>query len=251
MGNNVSFYEKEYGDKDIIIDPRRNKIYIKNGNHVEEKNCFLSLSDIRNQMLKIGYRCPYNHYTYSTYRDDNLENSSIPFFNYVFYYLFAKNLKIPTMNEIVHEYIGRYCIRAGNYKYRIKEEYIKNNSFTFTKEALIGRVFRAYYSFFREIDLLWSINQYSDIHAKYRFQADLDGIDLIVFTRTQNKYCLATYWSSNRSKEFKKKKNENRHDYSKYNMIDVVLERGVNDYDMRGISIYNKNTIEDLHKMFK
>ncbi len=247
----MEYLSSKYDDLDIGIFPKQNKISIKENGKIYSKFCNLTLSDIRNQLRAIGFYKPYNSSNYSEYKSEKLENSNIPYFNYVYYKLFCMNLRIPTMNEIVNTYIREYCINVYGDWYQIRDEYFydKSEPFVFTKKALIGRVFRAYNSYHREIELLFQLAEYSDMDIRYQFKADLDGVDIIIY-HNNKKYGIATYVGTSRSSSYKSKKNKYRHDYEGFEMIDLILQFGVNDVDYRGISLYSpvfvKKFIEEI-----
>ena len=94
----IEFLSNKYKNRDILIDPIAKKIYFKQNEKVTPKECKLTLEDIRKQIADIGYHAPYHSpQQKQLFMNDRLENTNIPYFNFLYYYLFCLNLKIPTM----------------------------------------------------------------------------------------------------------------------------------------------------------
>ncbi len=204
-----------YKDKNIIL---KNDIIImiENGRK-QEKKLNMNLEEIREQLKKIGFHKPYTDLTYYEYYSEKLEHFGIPYMNYIYYLAIFKNLKIPTFYDFISTYIETYCDKLPNGMYQIKKE-LNDEEFQFTKKQLIGRVFRSYNSFHREIDLFFQMKK--NFSVEYDFQKDLNGIDLTVSYKNKT-FGIASYVESRRSLEWKKIKNTERHQYES-NMIDII-----------------------------
>lgn len=237
-----------YKEKNIIL--TKNKIiFIQNGKK-KEKKLNLDLYQVRNQLKQIGFYKPYTNTTYNEYYSENLEHFGIPYMNYIYYLAFFRNLQIPTFNDFFSVYIETYCEKLKNGMYRIKQE-LNDEEFQFTKKQLIGRVFRSYNSFHREIDLFFQLIQEKDFEITYDFQNDLNGIDLTV-TYKNKTFGIASYVATKKSNQWKQIKNTERHQYE-IKMMDIVAKmhgKDINCDCINGIYLYSrsvvKNKIQDI-----
>ena len=246
----IQFLSNKYKNRDILIDPIGKKIYFKQNGKVTSKDCNLTLEDIRKQIADIGYHAPYHSSQQKQlFMNDRLENTNIPYFNFLYYYLFCLNLKIPTMEEMVEKYIELYCEEISSNTYKIKDAYFYHElePFTFNKNELLGRVFRAYNSFHREVEMLYQLAQYDGIKIKYQFQADLDGVDIIIL-HNNKRYGLATFVETDRGDAFKLNKEENIHKYEGYKMMNIRLKFGVNDVDYKGVKLYSPEFVRQIYQ---
>lgn len=209
-----------YQDINIVI--TNNEIVYTNKKGVFRKPIKLTYRDIRQQLQDIGFVKPYDNVTYDSYYSYDLEHSNIPYFNFIYYYYFYKNLRIPSLSQLVNTYIRIHCDEIGENLYKLKPMF-ESNGITFTKEELTGRISRSICSFHREIDLFFQLREFEDLKLEYNFQKDLLGIDLTIECNGK-KFYFASYVKTNRAFEWKEQKNQVRHveDYSKYKMIDVV-----------------------------
>lgn len=212
--------KKFYEDKNIIL--KRNKIIYINGKELIEKRLNLSLKTIRKQLNSIGFIKPYDNDTYDLYYSERLEHYGLPFMNYIYYLLFFKNLKIPTFKEFVTEYINTYCNQVNKDIYCVKPE-LNNEYLEFTKNQLIGRIFRSYNSFHRELELFFQFIEDDDLYIEYNFQNDLDGIDLKIKYNNKD-FGIASFIGTNKSYQWKNFKNSNRHNYNEKNMINIIAK---------------------------
>lgn len=227
-----------YDDLNIII--TNDEITYINGDEISKKKLNISHNSIKRQLEAIGFKKPYTKDTYDLYYSPKLENSNIPYFNFVYYYYFFKYLKIPTYEKLTNMYINLYCKQEGD-TYKIREKYT-DNDIEFTKEELIGRISRAINSFHREIDLFFQLRKFSDLELEYNFKKDLSGIDLTM-TYKGNKFYIASYLKTNRSLKWKDCKNSKRHveDYSNYKMIDFIAVSKSRDKQNNCMTINNIN----------
>lgn len=236
-----------YKDKNIILTNTK-IIKIENGKR-KEKNLNLSLEEIREQLKNIGFHKPYTEITYYEYYSEKLEHFGIPYMNYIYYLAIFRNLRIPTFNDFISCYIETYCDKAQDGMYRIKPE-LNDEEFYFTKKQLIGRVFRSYNSFHREIDLFFQIKK--SFSVEYDFQKDLNGIDLTVFYKNKT-FGIASYVESKRSLVWKKVKNTERHQYEA-NTIDIIARmhgKDKNCRDFNGIYLYSDWYVREQMKKIK
>lgn len=229
-----------YDNIDIILTP--NEISYKTEKGVLSKKIDLSIKDIRNQLNNIGFRNPYNHATYNEYYSREIERYNIPYMNFIYYYLFYRLLRIPTLEEFTDTYLQIYCDRITDEIYTIKP-FFDNSNFSFTKKQLLGRVFRSYNSFHREVEFLFQMKEYDGIDISYSFQDDLSGIDFTVKYNDKT-FGIASYIDSYNSNKWKNVKNERRHNYDDKNMINVVahFKDGDPDYNCKsynGIFTYS------------
>lgn len=213
-------HKEVYNNFNIVITSSKISYITERG--VQEKEINFTVWDIRNQLNLIGYVCPYDKSTYSQYYSEKLENHSIPYMNFIYYYLLYKLLRIPTFEEYVETYIQVYCNKLSNGMYAIKD-FFEDSDFSFTKEQLMGRMSRSYNSFHREIEFFLQMKEYEGVTIIYDFQNDLNGIDFTVDFKGKRFY-LASYMASNNSYSWKEQKNTVRHDYSDKEMINIVAK---------------------------
>jgi hypothetical protein len=237
-----------YDGMDIIV--RTNKVIKVTRKETREKELNLTIADIRNQLNQIGQICPYNRETYHQYYLKELEEYNLPFMNYIYYFVFFQLLRVPTFEEFVNTYITIYCDQIAENLYTVKP-YFDAGNFCFTKEQLMGRIYRSYNSFHREIEFLFQLGSYEGIDIQYRFQDDLNGVDFTVNYNGKT-FGIATYIGSNNSYKWKQVKNTSRHNYDGMNVIDVVAnfkgnaeERNCDVYN--GIYTYSPATVAQIY----
>jgi len=242
------FLSQQYNGKDIII--TQNKIILMLNGIPNEKQLTMDIDEIRKQISLIGVKKPYNSENYNLYYYKPLEDAAIPYINYIYYYLFFINLKIPTLNEMLDTYIKFHCYTRPDGMLEIKREF-GNIGFAFTKEQLHGRIFRAYNSFHREIELFFQLKNYEGINIEYSFAKDLKGID---FTVTYNNkiYYLATFVDSHRSSYWKKIKDNERHSELNERLINIsaIINPKEENYNCRylnGVYLYNPVFVANMY----
>lgn len=242
-----------YQNVNITITP--DKIILKNKQGVFEKPLTLTLNDIRKQIERIGFHKPYNSTTYDLYFSEAVEKSNLLYINFIYYLAFYENLKVPTLMEVTSKYLEMYCERVGNSKagalYKVKPLFVEN-SITFTSKEITGRIFRAYNSFHRELELFFQLREFKDLYVEYDFQKDLHGIDFTVLCN-EKEFGIASYVNTRRSTEWKNVKDTFRHDYSKLNMIDIIAvmsaNKGkVNCYNRKGVYTYSPVFIKEKYQ---
>ncbi len=231
-----------YDGLDIIVKPKDVTFITRSG--INKKPLDLNQKKIREQLRRIGFICPYNKETKYEYFSEDLERYSIPYMNYIYYYEFYKRQRIPTFEEFLKSYLYIYCDQLNESEYRIKP-FFDNENFKFNEKQLMGRVFRSYNSFHREIELLFQLASYDGVEIKYSFQNDLRGIDFIVDFNGK-KFGLASYVNTSRSNNWKQIKNTLRHDYSDIEMIDIVANISGNNCNCdscNGIYVYKNDFV--------
>lgn len=243
-------------DNPIIISKKGIKFRnLRNGGEIE-KLFDLSLRDVHQQLKNLDYKKEYEET--GKVKCEEIENYRMIPFAYMYYYLLAQNLKIPTPTELTDEYLRYFCVRNSDGTYKFKDEYlISEHNLTFSKNALKARILRAYNSYNRELELLLQLREKfgSKAAIKYDSVADLCcGIDIIVTTYNKKKpkeYGLATYVNTKRSTAYKTRKNTFRHDYSKLNMIDVIAKMSGDDKNIKTLGdvfVYDKSVVDNLYK---
>lgn len=240
--------KKYYENKNIIL--TKDKILFIEDENRQEKSFRLNVSQIREQLRRIGFYKPYTNETYDEYYSERLEHFGIPYMNYIYYLAFFRNLQIPKFDDFLSIYMDTYCEELPNGKYRIKQE-LNDEVFEFTKKQLIGRLFRSYNSFHREIDLLFQLSQEKEFVVAYDFQNDLNGIDFII--EYKNKFFgIASYVATKRANNWKQIKNTERHEYNlkMFDIIAIMHGEEKNCDCVNGIFLYSKSFIKNkIEKM--
>lgn len=233
-----------YDGLDIIVRPEKSVFVGRN--KTTEKLLNLTSEKVRNQLLNIGFYYPYTREEKEEYFSSELENYGIPAMNFIYYWSFHKRGKIPSMEEFFDDYIKTYCDVLDAETIRFKKHFDSRQG-VFKKKHLIGRLFRAYYSFHREIDLLYQFAAYDGIDIQYSFKNDRKGIDFIIQYKG-NTFGIASYVGSKKSNAWKEVKNNTRHDYSQIHMIDMVAHffSGDSEYNcelLNGIAVYSRKFV--------
>lgn len=244
--------KSRYDGLNIILTP--NDITLKTRSGEIKKSLTLTKDDIRGQLAKIGYVCPYNKFTKDDYYSDALEHYALPYMNFIYYYEFFKLCRVPTFGEFYNCYLTTYCEKRQDGTYKIKEFFVPED-FYFTEKQLIGRVSRSYNSFHREVELLFHMAEYEDIRIQYSLQYDLKGIDFLIYYKDMP-FGAASYLGSSASFEWKEVKNTNRHDYSNIEMIDIVAnigrtEQKANCDKINGIFVYSSWYVDKKYQEIK
>lgn len=233
-----------YDGINIILTPKKITYQTKSG--IKEKTLNLTIEEIRRQLKKIGYICPYTRETKDEYYSEKIENHKLPYMNFIYYYELFKLGRIPTFEEFYKGYLTIYCNKLSDGTYTVKNCFDESD-FSFTEKHLIGRVFRSYNSFHREVEFLYQLANYDDIKIQYSLQDDLNGIDFIVDYKGKQ-FGLASYIASKRSYKYKQAKNTTRHDYTNIKMIDVIARFGDREAEpncdtINGIYVYSPSFV--------
>lgn len=239
-----------YDNVDIILKP--DSITSISCGQSKTKKLHITEKDVRKQLQDIGYICPYNVNTRNEYYAEYLENYALPFMNFIYYYWMFRLERIPTFEEFQKGYFQMYCDRIGKDTYTFKN-FFDSTDLQFTEKLMIGRVFRSYNSFHREVDFLFQMAKYEDIEIQYRFKDDMNGIDFTIKYKDKI-YGLASYLDTKRSVNYKIRKNTIRHDYSDIEMIDVIAKLNKEDTNcdvVKGIYLYSPKYIETMYNEIK
>jgi len=132
----------------------------------------------------------------------------IPPIVYIYYSLFVRKNKIPTINDIFDCYIKTFCKKNENDTFLFKEQFITDKNIIFKENELKARIARAYNSFNRELELLANLSYFykDQFNIKYMFSKDyFEGIDILI-EYNDKQYGLATYIDSKRSNYYRYKK---------------------------------------------
>lgn len=247
---NTVLYDK-FKTINLSITPNNKYFLLMDCYLFSEKTLSASYEAILEQFKDIKFEQPYNKDTISKFRTIKIEHYPIPYLNFIYYFLFCEKERIPTLDEFIKGYFNFYCIQIGENKYQFKKEY-DSNQLIFYEEELVGRLSRGYNSFNREIQVLYFLKQFPDLQVSYDLNVDLEeGIDITVKYKNKT-YSLAIYVDTYRSNKYKhKNKNTIRHDYSKYNMIDIVAKFGSknsNCYDLNGIWLFKDSYLKNIIK---
>lgn len=225
------------------------------GSTQKMKNSLTSKS-FREQLKNLNYNEYYQSIGGKEARNDSLENFKIPAIVHTYYSLLITLGRVPTVKELCETYIDTYAEKICT-KYQIKKAYRNGpKNVVFTENELKGRICRAYNSYHREVDLLLQLlESYGDEYKfYYSFEEDyFNGVDIVAISNKGKRYDISTYFSSTRSLEFKKKKNEERHDYKNIS-IDLLAhfsgpEKNVE--TVGDVKLYSKASTEYIYKELK
>lgn len=195
---------------------------------MQKKKNTLTVSSFRDQIKTLKFDEFYQALGGKTSMNEDLENAMLPAIVHTYYSLLVILGRVPTIEEVCKSYTDSYTENAEeDGKLRLKKDYRTNKStkeLVFTVNELHARICRAYNSYHREVDLLLQlIEAYGDeYNFYYSFEEDYwQGVDIVATSKSGQRYDIATYFSSRRSKNFKKAKNTTRHEYKNIN-IDVI-----------------------------
>ncbi len=219
---------------------------------VKIKNTF-TVKNFRSQIKNLEYDKFYNAIGGKNARNDNLENFKLPAIVHSYYQLLITQKRIPTVELLCHSYKKKYCKTNKNGLLQLKDEFVEDKNIEFKEEELFGRICRAYNSFHREVDfLLQLIEKYGDKFDFYYSFADdfYKGVDIVCLSKDKKRFDIATYFSSKRSKSYKKTKNTNRHEYKNIN-IDVIAVFDGKDKNVVRVGdakLYNEKAVEYVYQ---
>ena len=191
----------------------------------------LTLKDIHTQLETIQFDIFYQSTGGLYNKSREMENAKLIPFNFLYYYLFITEQKIPTPQKMVCEYVYCFCEESApqSHQYVLKDEYIKlgyGNKLSFSIETLAGRICRAYNSFNREVELAFRLMQEDNLSVRYSFKEDyFNGIDLgVVYNNT---ICGIAYYQNNpRTEAFKVlKETTRRNNYDESKMISMKIDK--------------------------
>ncbi|WP_194775026.1 hypothetical protein [Pararhodonellum marinum] len=166
----------------------------------------ISIIDLENQIKQLDYSGE------NKPKDPNVENASIPPFIQSFYYLFFKDLRIPTENEYCEtylEFIGGDV--NGN---------VLVSGLVLCKDGLLNRMKRTYPSLVRDLHFIYLLEE-SEIfeEVEYSMRKDyFNGLDIrLIYNKIE--FYVSLFIDTTRGVYFKKKK-RTRHDFSTVNEIE-------------------------------
>lgn len=230
--------------KDFIS---QNNITIKNGmvtymdlftNEEISKEFIVNLDSIHNKMCAVNYLKEYQSVRHI--KNSEIETKSIMPFAFAYYYFFVRHLQIPFPKEFINQYLTLFCYKKDNGKWAFKPKYntTGNSDFEFGYNSLKARILRSYNSFNREIELLVNLCRQDDIKIEYDLYKDLyNGVDITIIYNN-HKVGIAEYVNTERSKNFKSKKNNiHKYEYDNITMIDVMANF---DNDNKNITCYGE-----------
>ena len=247
--------------KDFIS---QNNITIKNGivtyidlltNEEISKEFVVNLNSVHDKMCAVHYLKEYQSVRHI--KNSEIETASIMPFAFAYYYFFVRHLQIPFPKEFINQYLTLFCYKKDNGKWAFKPEYnmTRNSDFEFDYTSLKARILRSYNSFNREVELLVNLCRQDDIKIEYDLYKDLyNGVDVTIIYNN-HKVGIAEYVNTERSKNFKHRKNDiHRHEYSNITMIDVMANF---DDDNKNITCYGEvycydnKTVLDIKERIK
>lgn len=139
-------------------------------------------------------------------KDLEVENSKFPPFIQSFYFLFFKNLQIPTEQEFCDTYVQW----IGG----INEGFVNYEKSRVSAEMLINRMKRTYPSLIRDLHFLYLLEE-SKLFEEVEYSMQMDyfnGLDLRVKYRGEV-FFVSLFIDTSRGNYFKQRK-KTRHDYS-------------------------------------
>lgn len=240
---------KNYANLNIII--KKDYIILKTKQKTFKNKNFLSSLNVEKWVKdNIKYTDLYSKEEKNKYMDNKIENVELPYMNFAFYSYLTAYQKIPTFEELLKNYKELYLIETKDKNYKVKENIVGCENIIISPIFLKGRIFRSYYSFIREVHLL-SIIQSFIPNAYYDFKKDLNGIDICISDNAG----IASFVYTNRSKDFKEKKNSYRHDFSNIKLLDLPaymnpLDPKYNCVSINKINLYNADMVKKEIKKF-
>ena len=240
---------KNYDDKQIIITASQLSARDPDMGIAITKPANLNLQDFEYDIARMNNSVPY-HYGDKSLKNE-LENNTIPVLVYPVYVFLVENERFPTLQEATLAYINMYCDKIGQSEYRFKEKYHVEGNPRFFYSDILGRMYRSYYSFVREIQLLLALSEYDDIEVKYDFRLDLEGADIICTNPTTGKIAyIASYVYTPRSMSWKYRKDNFKHDHPFDCYIDAIAYMGdyrSNTMKVGAAAVYTPKYVSELH----
>lgn len=213
----------------------------------------ITLKDLFRRIERLDTTPLYSFDNMHEYKDYDIENGSIPFINFAFYFALYKLGHIPSFKELCNAYFSLYCTESSKGKAMVKFRSDFDDDGLYSRKFITGRIYRAFYSYYRELEILLFLSEKEDIEVQYRFLDDIDGVDLTV-RKDGKEVLLASYYASSRSQHFKDKKDTERHDTEKmHSLINIkaALPRPDRDTGMwtkNGVYLHSKKSLENLYE---
>lgn len=212
-------------------------IQIIDGNIAVFRNVDLRVKDLESQISRLNFTGN------NKSKNPLVENALLPPFIQVFYYLFYKNIRIPTEDEFLDTYFDWVCESNS-------EKNVLINKVEYPKVDVKARLLRTYPSLIRDVHfyyLLLESGYFSKV--EYSLHTDyFDGLDLKI-THENIVYYLSVFIKTSRGIEFKIKKS-NRHNYDSVNEVQL----GVNFNSLHQIGdifLLNSSHITTLIELLK
>lgn len=243
-----------FNNANIII--TKDKLILNSNGKFYEKENPLNNELVKKQISMIGYIGKYSNR--KIYMSRDVENMNLPYMSFAYYYFIFKNEKIPSLEEYMDTYYSVYC-NVFSYDEKkmvsIKQQYCLSGNIFVDKNFIDGRLYRAYYSFHREIQLLTFLSSFDLFQdVRYDFNNDIkNGIDILV-TYNNNVYGIRSYMYSDMSNGYVTKKENNRHEYTSNDInliayfppyVDEFDER-INCESVNGVYLYSYSSISRL-----
>ena len=189
-------------------------------------------------------------------RDKMLEDkmSFVPM-AYGFYFYLVNVGHIPSIETFCNFFLNSFCeeVDCG---YRFKENYSNKPEYVFEKEALFGKICRAYNSFIREFLLLTTLYElqnkesYKDMEIFYDADEDINGGADIVIKANGKTYALLITQNSNHANYYNAKKRDYRHAYNYDECVYVKLSEDETE-DIGDCKIFTKKTAKNILDQIK
>jgi len=174
------------------------------------RNAKVSIQELENQIGKLAYSGE------SKSKIKEVENAKLPAFIQVFYYLFFKNLYIPSENDFFTTYV--------EWLGGIKNGKLVYGDLQLDPQGIENRIKRTYPSLIRDLHFLYLLEDSKIFdNVEYSMQMDyFNGLDLKLSYKGKE-YFISLFIDSTRGTYFKKRKKQ-RHDYSEIVEIEFNLD---------------------------
>lgn len=168
--------------------------------------------------------------------ENGVESTQWPPVVYPFYQMLLAEHRIPFARVLLDAYYKAYSDQIT-----ISGEIVCFQGKMFLKKDVDGRILRTYPSLIRDFHfylMLLEDGCFEELH--YSCRADIDGKDIIV-KNNDFEYQVSLYVNTKRSRDYKKKKNEYRHEYGKEIQLPLNMRTARKCGD---IYLYGSNDVE-------
>ena len=195
-------------------------ISIKNGQIGIVRGGFPSVVALESQIAKLPYGGAAQN------KNPDVENSRLPPFIQVFYYLFFQQYAVPSQDAFWQTYCN-WTEQADD-----REVYFRHQSNTFAAQDVKNRLLRSYPSLIRDLHFYFvCLESCLFEEVVYSLKTDFErGIDLSI-TYKGNHFAVSIFTDTRRGRAFKQKKDK-RHDYS--GVTEIILDVNLNDLNKKG-----------------
>lgn len=221
-----------------------------------EKPNSVDIEDIHNEMKAVDYNNFYRNIGGRNAKNYLFEHIHAPEIAYTYYFLFTRDMKIPSVEYLCNIYLSKY-FDCSNNKYKLKDCYadIEDCHVYFNRYDIFGRICRAYNSFNREVELLYNLFKYEDFESCYDLRTDVfDGIDISI--NYNNKlYGIFVYQDSINANKYRSIKSTTRHKFSNLNAVLLPAiflshdDKVSNIVDYGDIGVFSKSTVDDVREV--